>query len=151
MVNPRCRFGGRFLKNRPQRKKIPQQPRRQRSRQSPSTLQRSSAERRPLSARPHRFDRIVFGFGDSYRGALACRNFRNEVFRRNPAQPGASRRGGYHAGQRVGLTLRRFSVILFLFFLFIPGSPLVPSSLSLAQSEPVWKGQWDQTTTAAKK
>jgi len=84
-------------------------------------------------------------------GALACRNFRNERFRRNHAQPGASRRGGYHAGQRVGLTLRRFSVILFLFFLFIPGSPLVPSSLSLAQSEPVWKGQWDQTTTAAKK
>jgi len=84
-------------------------------------------------------------------GALACRNFRNERFRRNHAQPGASRRGGYHAGQRVGLTLRRFSVILFLFFLFIPGSPLAPSSLSLAQSEPVWKGQWDQTTTAAKK
>jgi ABC-type Fe3+ transport system substrate-binding protein len=47
--------------------------------------------------------------------------------------------------------LRRFSVRFLLFFLFILSSPLAPSSLTLAQSEPAWRQQWDKTTTAANK
>ena len=84
-------------------------------------------------------------------GALACRNFRNERFDEHHAQPGANRRGGHDAGQRGGLTLRRFSLRFFLFFLYILCSPLAPSSLTLAQSEPAWRQQWDKATTAAKK
>jgi len=83
--------------------------------------------------------------------ALACCNIRNERFPKSHAQPGASRRGGYHAGQRAGLTLRRFSLRFFLFFLFILCSPLAPSSSTLAQSEPAWKQRWDKAITAAKK
>ena len=53
--------------------------------------------------------------------------------------------------KHVEQSLRRFSLRFFLFFLFILCSPLAPSSLTRAQSEPAWRQQWDKATAAAKK
>ena len=47
--------------------------------------------------------------------------------------------------------LRRFPFCFFLILLLTLCSPLAPPSLSLAQSEPAWKQQWDKARTAAKK
>ena len=53
--------------------------------------------------------------------------------------------------RRRRLTVRRVTLGFSLFFLFIVGWSLEPSSLGLAQNQPAWKQQWDQNLRAAKK